>query len=335
MYEREPMPYYGGLVSFFRTPGIEVEQIKEGMAIVAGVPIDNGIVFVRQGTRFGPRAIREWSMATRQWYEMQPDKAQYDVVTEKGLRLKESLQVADFGDFNISSTDLAHTTKSVIAGMTEVVKRGAFALVLGGDHYVAYPSFEGFAKGFAERKHGARLGYIHIDSHSDFYDEQGNSGRYNHSTCVRRISENPMVSYKNMAWVGLCKSLNSEQIRLRRKYGLKMTTEKDIRERGIEQVMREAMDVAADGTDAVYVSVDIDVVAASESPGTGLSEPKGISSRQFLQVMDMLGNYKELGALDLCEVSPQWDPGMLTVMLATSGVFSVLRPYLFDPVEVT
>ena len=30
MYQREPLPYYAGLVSFFRTPGIEFDQIKEG-----------------------------------------------------------------------------------------------------------------------------------------------------------------------------------------------------------------------------------------------------------------------------------------------------------------
>ncbi|MFQ5873513.1 MAG: agmatinase family protein [Dehalococcoidia bacterium] len=334
MYRRGPMPYYGGLVSFFRTPEIELEQITEGMAVVAGVPIDNAIVAVRQGTRFGPRAIREWSMMPRHWFELAPDKSAFDVVTEKGLRLKDTPLVADFGDFNVNPTDLMRTTESVIAGMAEVVKRGAFAVVLGGDHYVAYPSFEGFAKGIAERKDGARLGYIHIDSHSDFYDEYGSGSRYNHGTCARRISENPMVSYKNMAWVGLNKWLQSDQVRLRRKHGLKMTTERDIREHGIEEVMREAMAVAADGTDAVYVSVDIDVVAGAESPGTGLSEPLGITSRDFLQVMDMLRDYKELGALDLCEVSPQWDPGMLTVMLSTRGLISLLSPYLFDPVEL-
>ena len=336
MYEREPLPYYGGLVSFFRAPGVEVDEITEGMAVVAGVPIDNAIVYVRQGTRFGPRAIREWSMLTRERYETTKDKTQFDIVTEKGLRLKDRPNIVDFGDFNISSTDLMYTTKSVIDGMREVVKRGAFVLVLGGDHYVAYPSFEGFAKGMAERKDSLRLGYIHLDSHTDFNDELGNAGgRYNHGTCVRRISENSLVSWKNMAWVGLNKGLTSDQLRLRRKHGLKMITERDIRERGIQQVMQEAMDVAADGTDAVYVSVDIDIVAGRDSPGSGVTETKGISGMDFLTAMEMLRDYDKLGALDLCEVAPNWDPGMLTVMLSTEGVMKVLEPYLFDQVEFT
>ncbi|HHZ61370.1 MAG TPA: hypothetical protein EYN53_01825, partial [Dehalococcoidia bacterium] len=65
---------------------------------------------------------------------------------------KKPPNIGDLGDFNIYPNDLMKTTESVIQGMSEVVKRGGFPVVMGGDHYVAYPSFEGYAKGFAERK---------------------------------------------------------------------------------------------------------------------------------------------------------------------------------------
>ena len=334
MYVREVLPYYAGPVSFFRAPNIEIDEIEEGTAVVAGVPIDNGVVAVRTGARFGPRAIREWSMQVRGGYAMEPERTLFDVVTGAGLRLKDNPRVADIGDFNVYPTDLMKTTESVIEGMTEVVKRGAFALVLGGDHYVAYPSFEGFARGIAERREGARLGYIHIDSHSDFRDDYDIGGRFNHGTCVRRISENPMLSYRNMAWVGLNKTLSIDQVRLRHAHDLKMLTYKDIVEQGIVAVVQEAMEAAADGVDAVYVSVDIDVVDASESPGTGIPEFNGILASEFLDAMKTLSGYPELGALDLCEVSPEWDPTGRTVMLAASGLVRLLGPWLFEPVDM-
>ena len=335
MYEREPMPGYGGLVSFFRAPGVEVEQVKEGMAVIAGVPIDNGIAFGRAGARYGPRAIRESSLSAPILYEASPERTLFDVATGAGLRLKEKHDVVDLGDFNIFPTDLMKTTDSVIAGMTEVVKRGAFPVVLGGDHYVTYPSFTGFAKGIAERKPDARIGYIHIDSHSDFWDNWGElGGRYNHATMVRRITENPMIDFKNLAWVGLNSGLDMDQVRLRRQHKLKMMTYLDNLDRGIEQVMREAMEVASDGTDVVYVSVDIDVVDASESSGTGAPEFMGILASEFMQIMDMLSKYKDLGALDLCEVAPEWDHSGRTVMLASSGLVTLLTPRLFDRVEL-
>ena len=334
MYKREPQPNYGGLVSFFRTPGIELHEAKEGMAVVAGVPIDNGIPSGRVGTRFGPRAIRQESLTGPVSYLLTPEKTLFNVATGRGLRLKDKLEVADAGDFNFYPTDLMKTTDSVIAGMTEIVKRGAFPVVLGGDHYVTYPSFTGFAKGVAERTPNARIGYIHIDSHSDFWDSDGRDGRYNHFTMVRRISENPMVSFKNLAWVGLTTGVTLEQDRLRRAHGLKMMTYADTRERGIAQVMKEAMDVASDGTDMVYVSVDIDVIDASESPGTGAPEYRGISAPEFLQLMDILSRYQDLAALDLCEVAPNWDHSGRTVKLATRGLVTLLRPRLFDEVEM-
>ena len=231
------------------------------------------------------------------------------------------------GDFNIYPTDLVKTTESVIQGMMELSKRGAFPVVLDGDHYVAYPSFEGFARGFAERKPNACLGYIHLDSHPDFYDTHAAAGRYTHGTCVRRISENPTISYKNMTWVGLSgPGLDLDQYRMRRDHNLRMLTSKDIRERGIEEVMRDAMEVAADGVDAVYVSVDIDIVDASESPGTGSPEFHGIQASEFLEAMEMLGSFKELGALDLCEVAPEWDHSGRTDSLAARGLLNVLAP---------
>ena len=191
MYKRDAMPYYGGPVSFFRSPQVEFDEIVEGAAVVSGVPIDNGIYSGRPGARFGPRAIREASLHNRTGYDVSPENTRVDVDTGVGTRLKNVPMIADIGDFNIYPTDLMKTTESVKEGVYEVVKRGGFSVVMGGDHYVAYPSFEGFAKGIAERTEGARLGYLHIDAHSDFQDGNSVGGRYHHGTMVRRVSENP------------------------------------------------------------------------------------------------------------------------------------------------
>ena len=116
MYKREPLPYYGGLVSFFRSPGIEIEEVTEGLAVVAGVPIDNGMPFGRAGTRFGPRAIREASLGGGSASSATTDEERttVDLVSGTARRLKDKPEVADLGDFNIYPTDLMKTTESVI-----------------------------------------------------------------------------------------------------------------------------------------------------------------------------------------------------------------------------
>ena len=114
--------------------------------------------------------------------------------------------------------------------------------------------------------------------------------------------------------------LTIDQSRLYREHNLNMLTSQHIREMGIEDAMKRAMEVAADGVDAVYVSVDIDVVDASESPGTGAPEFEGILARDFLRIMDMLSEYEAIGAIDLCEVAPNLDDTGRTVLLARMGM---------------
>ena len=324
-----------GFPSFFKAPIIEPDAIQEGTAVVAGVPIDQGIVVARPGSRYGPRGIRESSLFFRGIHEAAADRTVVNIDSKKALRMKDQPNIVDIGDFTIFPQDLMKTTESVTQGVYEVVKRGALPVVLGGDHYLTYPSFEGFARGMAERKPGVRLGHVHIDSHTDFRDSYPGFGSYNHGTCVRRLSENSAISYKNIACVGLNGNiLDGEMYRIYRSQKLKMSSAADIARRGIEDVIKDAVETAADGTDAVYISVDIDVVDGSESPGTGVPVFEGIRARDLLRAMELLGTYEIIRAIDLCEVSPPLDPTGRTVHLAASGLLGFLTRHLFDPVDL-
>ena len=326
---------YAGFTSFFGSPIIGIDQITEGMAVVAGVPIDMGMVFARMGARLGPRGIREVSLQARAQAEGFPEKTIVDIDSKLALRLKTNPLIGDIGDLTIYPTDLVKTTESIKRGVSQIVRAGGFPVILGGDHYVPFPSFEGFALGIAECKSNPRLGYLHIDSHTDFWDELGTGGRYNHATAVRRISENQTISYNNMAWVGLNgTTLDADQYRLLRSQKLKMFSSKNIRERGVGDVLREAIEAVASDVDAVYVSIDIDVVDGSHSPGTTAVVFGGITALEFLDMMEILREYPIIRAVDLCEVSPMYDPAERTVRLASSGLITLLRSRLFDVVDL-
>ena len=273
---------YAGIPSFFKAPVVDPKGIEEGMAVVAGIPMDHGVVLTRTGTRYGPRAIREASLFYRAVQEAGVEQTAVNVDTKVAQRLKERPNLVDMGDLTVYPQDIMKTTESISAWVNEIVQRGALPVLLGGDHYLTYPAFEGFAQGIAERKPGARLGHVHIDSHTDFRDAYAGLGRYNHGTCVRRLSENPMIDYANMAWVGLNGSiLDADTYRIYRSHGLRMISANNIRERGIREAIEEAVEAAADGSDAVYVSIDIDVVDSAYAPGTGVPVFEGITARDF------------------------------------------------------
>jgi agmatinase len=226
------------------------------------------------------------------------------------------------------------TTWSVVAGVEAIVKRGGRPVVLGGDHYIAYPCFEGFVRGMGERKEGLRVGYLHVDTHSDFRFDYGPLGKYNHATSARRVSENRAASYRNMAWLGLNGSvLDAEMYRTFKRERLKMVTAKMIRERGPVAAVKEVMETVASGVDAVYLTVDIDVVNGSEARGTGAPVFAGIEARTFLEMMEVLSTYDIIRSIDLCEVAPGLDPSGTTADLAVSGLLTLLERRLFDRVD--
>jgi arginase family enzyme len=47
----------------------------------------------------------------------------------------------------------------------------------------------------------------------------------------------------------------------------------------------------------------------------------------------MRTKFDMLGAFDLCEVSPEWDPSGQTVRIATSGILKILAPILLETVD--
>jgi arginase family enzyme len=324
---------YMGIPTFFSAPHIDIDQIEPEMTVVAGVPIDQGGIQVPPGARYGPRAIRSASLVSRGLFELAEDQTIFDVDKNYGLKLKQNLALGDLGDFLVNPTDIAKTNESVIEGVRHIVRNGGLPLIIGGDHSVAFPSFTGFSRGMSERKPNVRLGYLHIDSHPDFRDSHGPVGKYTQGTCVRRISEDPTISYRNMAWLGLNGLvLTADMYRLRQEKHLKMVSVKDLEELGVQQTISEVMEVVAEGVDAVYVSIDIDVVRGSEAPATGAIVFSGISASTFLEIMTELSNYPVIRAVDLCEVAPSLDTTERTATLAVGGLLSLFRNRLFEQV---
>ena len=143
-----------------------------------------------------------------------------------------------------------------------------------------------------------------------------------------------MIEYKNIAWVGLNGNvLDSDIYNIYKKEGLRMITSGDIVDNGIESAIVEAVEAASDGTDAVYLSIDIDVVDTAYAPGTGIPVFEGITSKDFLIATEILSKYPIVKAIDLCEVSPPFDPSERTAYLAANGLVTLLSPYIFDVVD--
>lgn len=329
MPQREFIPFYSGPVSFYRSPQVSIDTLPRDSIAVLGVPIDSWILG-RNGQRYGPRAIREASLYLAGYYGLQMEPGYLNVYTGVVTTIPDSPNIFDVGDTPVFQTDVQAQTEAIAEMVAAIVDRGAIPVLLGGDHYVAYPGFEGFVRGVQRNDPNAKVGYLHIDSHADFWDAMKNLGRYHHGTCTRRISENPAV--RQMVWWGLNGTNIVEPNQFDEMYrrGFVVYTVPSIRRRSPEESIREALQVASEGVDYVYVSCDIDVIDGSHAPGTHSIVVEGLTGTEFLSAMSVIGEFPQVRAFDVCEVLPQFDSGGgRTARLGALGILSAFTPRIF------
>jgi arginase family enzyme len=94
--------------------------------------------------------------------------------------------------------------------------------------------------------------------------------------------------------------------------------------RGLDECLSEAMRIATDDCDGVFLSVDVDVVDPGLAPGTGTPEPGGLSSRQLLDAVRRIAMEVPLAGIDVVEVAPPYDHAEVTAFLANRVVLEAL-----------
>ena len=89
-------------------------------------------------------------------------------------------------------------------------------------------------------------------------------------------------------------------------------------------MLDEAFTLALDDCDAVFLSVDVDVVDPGSAPGTGTPETGGLTSRQLLDAVRRIGMELPLVGMDVVEVSPPYDHAEITAYLGNRIVLEAL-----------
>jgi agmatinase len=328
VYSDFDLPTYVGPSTFSNLPWVtdpaELAARAVDVAIV-GAPFDD-MVTHRPGTRFGPRAIREAQYSSGSLNSLQLD-----------VRPFEELTVVDAGDANIVPAYWERGHAMIYRKVREVAATGAIPIVLGGDHSITWPS----ASAIAEVRRPGSIGIVHFDAHADTApDTYGQLA--SHGTPMRRLIESGAVLGRNFVQVGLRGYWPPVPILdWMREHGLRWHLMTEIEDRGSEAVVADAIAEALDGPDAIYLSVDIDVVDPGSAPGTGTPEPGGMLPRELLRAVRQIVGAVELAGMDIVEVSPPYDWAESTAMIANRVALEAIsalavkrrsgRPVRFEP----
>jgi agmatinase len=305
---------YGPELTFLGVPRVDLgdgDALLAAEVVILGAPYDGGTSY-RPGARFGPGAIRATDYLGHDG--SRPHLA-------LGVDALKDLRVVDAGDVVMPPGDIATSLARLEEAVATIVGAGAVPVVLGGDHSIALPDVTGLARhvGFG------RVGVVHFDAHADTGDTQWGS-LLGHGTPMRRLIESGAARGDRFLQIGLRGYWpGPETLAWMAERGMRSFEMTEVVARGLDACLDEAFEIATSDTDAVFLSVDVDVVDPGMAPGTGTPEPGGLTSRQLLDAVRRCALELPLGGMDVVELAPPYDgPGEVTAFLANRVVLEAL-----------
>jgi len=288
---------------------------------IIGVPMDLGQS--RRGVDMGPSALRGAGL-------------------QASIK-KLGLQVEDIGNLSVKQPEempvgekrakylqeIAETCGDVAAAAEKSLMEGFLPLVLGGDHSIAAGVAAGVANYF--RKEKKQIGYLWLDAHGDMNTpESSPSGNvhgmplaaimgYGAPELVDLLGFKPKAEPGNIVIVG-ARDLDAQERKIVKRSGIHVFTMRDIDERGMREVMADALKYAMDDTAGIAVSLDMDFVDPADAPGVGTPVRGGVTYREAHLAMEMISDSESMVSLEVVEINPILDEHNRTALLGVELV---------------
>ncbi len=275
----------------------------------AGLDFSGGM----RGAAFGPRALRANDVYLPSVTVGLPH-------AHTRVDALEELVICDYGDVAVDFESTHRSIEPVRGLVREVAETGAIPFIVGGDHALMYPDAAALADVYGKGK----VGIIHFDAHYDAA-RFGLGHHLTHGTPVRKLIEQGHVSGNNFVQVGLRGYMpDDEDLAWMRDQGFRYHFMAEVEKKGWAHVMERAISEAAEGTDYLFVSLDIDVIDPAYAPGTGTPEPNGLTPRELFPLLRRLGAETNLVGVELVELNPLVDPTYVTPLVANRCAREIL-----------
>lgn len=301
-----------GIPTFMHSPLVspkkgELQKMIPGVAII-GAPLEMAPSLGLPGASLGPRAIRLGSESLITY------NAEFDI------DINDYLQIVDCGDIHPVISDVVASHKKIQSALTEILDAGLLPIVLGGDHSIPIPTI----RAFHDHLKG-KIGIIHFDSHHDTWDSIGGI-KYTNASPISRALELERVSGRNVVSIGVRGDVNDVTTRRRaEKAGMTTFYRHRVHEEGIAQITKEAIRIASDGTEGIYLTFDIDCLDAAHAPATSIPAAGGLSTIEAIVALRIVAKSGLVKSMDLVEVgNPAADANNITGRAAATLIVEFL-----------
>ena len=281
-------------------------------AAIIGVPLDLGAG--RRGVDMGPSAIRYAGLEER--------LAALGVdCVDRGNVMTAVAEATAEHDPRARFLPAIRATCERIAELVGVaLDEGRVPIVLGGDHSIALGTLGGLA---SRRGPGAVLWF---DAHGDLNTPETTPSGNVHGMPLAAALGRGGPDFESAAWtlpalqpervavIG-ARDLDSGERGLIAELGLAVHTMSEIDRRGIEAVVTEALERAANAP-FVHISLDMDGLDPDFAPGVGTAVRGGLTYREAHLAMELVAESGLLCCLEIVEVNPILDRANATAALA-------------------
>ncbi|HMG33804.1 MAG TPA: arginase [Blastocatellia bacterium] len=297
---------------------------------IIGVPMDLGAG--RRGVDMGPSAIRIAGLNSS------ISLLGYEVTDAGNVHVHPPEAIAELNPRARYLPQIASASEELAALVEAGLDNGELPVVLGGDHSIAIGSAAGVASFYRKRKQ--HIGIVWLDAHADSNTpETTPSGNihgmplaallgYGLKELTHVAGFAPKVLPENTAVIG-ARSVDPGERELLRSLGVRVFTMSELDERGMGEVIAEAIEVASLNTIGFQVTMDMDFIDPFYAPGVGTPERGGATYREGHLAMEKLSESGRVLAVELTEVNPVYDTANQTAQLAVEMILSALGKKIF------
>lgn len=277
---------------------------------IIGVPIDLGQS--KRGVDLGPGAIRYAGLAEK--------------LQALGHRVGDSGNLEVAVRETIPELAQEHYLPAIVQACNRVYRAaeramaaGETPIFIGGDHTLAIGSIGGITA-------AAPAGLLWMDAHADFNTPETTiSGNIHGMTLAALLGSGyqelvdvgrpgPKLRPEDVVMIAIHDLDPGERTRLKES-GITVYTMRDIDERGIGPVMREALE-RLEQYHRIHVSLDMDCIEPGAGPGVGTPSPGGLTCREAQLAMEIIADCGCCCSLDIVEINPILDHRNRTALLA-------------------
>ncbi|MFH1608083.1 MAG: arginase family protein [archaeon] len=226
----------------------------------------------------------------------------------------------DLEEIHLDNGNVEESNELIYKNCFEMFETQPKTIFLGGDHSISYSS----GKAFLDycREEGREPCLIVFDAHADCMTPMRVESKDSSHTTLMRCKEPTHEEWlstlieegfpvQNILLIGVRNMWKDEIVFLK---------EKGIQQISVNSIVDDIDNIAdtimefANGKET-YVSIDIDVIDPAFAPATGYCEPGGLSSRDFIYLIQRINKIKTLRAVDIVEINPEKEGGEMTFKL--------------------